>query len=201
MKKPLAFFSFGMGVLHSTKPIRKIEDLRGTKVITTSKSTSDSIQLLGGVPVTMTPSEIYQSLQRGVATAGQVSWPGAVVFKINEVTKYHTDVRFGLPGGYFFMNKDAFAKLPEASRQAIDRFSGEPWSRDMGRYANEEEEESIAKILAAPGQERDKLDPAEEERWRKLISPITEGWLKATPNGTQVLAAFRDELKRVRAGM
>jgi TRAP-type C4-dicarboxylate transport system substrate-binding protein len=199
--KPLAFFSFGMGVVHSTKPITKIDDLKGMKVITTSKSTSDSIQLLGGVPVTMSPSEIYQALQRGVASAGQVSWAGAVVFKINEVTKHHTDVRFGLPGGYFFMNKDSFAKLPEPARGAIDTASGEKLSAAMGRYANEEEEESIAKILAAPGQTREKLDVAEQERWKKLLSPITEEWLKSTPNGSVVLAAYREELAKVRAGM
>jgi TRAP-type C4-dicarboxylate transport system substrate-binding protein len=199
--KPLAFFSFGMGVLHSTRPIAKIDDIKGMKVITTSKSTSDSVQLLGGVPVTMTPSEIYQSLQRGVATAGQISWAGSVVFKIYEVTKHHTDVRFGLPGGYFFMNKDAFAKLAQPARAAIDKFSGEPWSKHMGAYATQEEEESIAKVLAEPGQNRHKLGPAEEERWRALVKPITDEWLKTTKDGDKVLAAYREELGRIRAGM
>jgi len=199
--KPLAFFSFGMGVLHSTKPIAKLDDLKGMKVITTSKSTSDSVQFLGGVPVTMSPSEIYQSLQRNVATAGQVSWAGAVVFKINEVTKYHTDVRFGLPGGYFFMNKDAFARLPEPARTAIDKYSGELWSKQMGQFATKEEEDSIVKILAEPGQTRTKLTRDEEERWRKLTSPITDEWLKSTPGGDRVLTAFREELARIRAGM
>ena len=198
--KPLAFFAFGMGVLHSTKPIARLDDLKGMKVITTSKSTSDSVHLLGGVPVTMTPSEIYQALQRGVAAAGQVSWAGAVVFKINEITKYHTDVRFGLPGGYFFMNKDAFAKLPEQARAAIDKYSGALLSQQMGQFASEEEEQSIAKILAAPGQSRLKLTATEEERWRKLTSPITDEWLKATPGGEKVLAAYRAELADVRAG-
>jgi TRAP-type C4-dicarboxylate transport system substrate-binding protein len=199
--KPLAFFSFGMGVLHSTKPIAKIDDLKGMKVITTSKSTSDSVQLLGGVPVTMTPSEIYQALQRGVAAAGQISWAGSVVFKIYEVTKHHTDVRFGLPGGYFFMNKDSFAKLPDKAKAAIDKSSGEPFSTNMGKYASQEEEQSITKVLAESGQNRHKLDDAEQERWKKLVTPITEEWIKATPNGAAVLAAYRAELTRIRAGM
>jgi TRAP-type C4-dicarboxylate transport system substrate-binding protein len=199
--KPLAFFAFGMGVLHSTKPIAKLDDLKGMKVITTSKSTSDSVSLLGGVPVTMTPSEIYQGLQRGVATAGQVSWAGSVVFKIYEVTKYHTDVRFGLPGGYFFMNKDAFAKLPDQAKGAIDKYSGELLSKQMGQFATEEEEQSITKVLAEPGQQRLKLTGAEEAEWRKRTSPITDEWLKATPNSDKVLAAYREELGKVRAGM
>jgi TRAP-type C4-dicarboxylate transport system substrate-binding protein len=199
--KPLAFFAFGMGVLHSTKPIAKLDDLKGMKVITTSKSTSDSVNLLGGVPVTMTPSEIYQALQRGVATAGQVSWAGSVVFKIFEVTKYHTDVRFGLPGGYFFMNKDVFAKLPEQAKGAIDTYAGELLSKQMGQFATEEEEQSIAKVLAQPGQQRLKLSAAQEEEWRKRTSPITAEWLKATPGGEKVLAAYREELGKIRSGM
>jgi TRAP-type C4-dicarboxylate transport system substrate-binding protein len=159
------------------------------------------VQLLGGVPVTMTPSEIYQSLQRGVATAGQISWAGSVVFKIYEVTKHHTDVRFGLPGGYFFMNKDSFAKLPDKAKAAIDKSSGEVFSANMGKYASQEEEQSIAKVLAEAGQTRHKLDDIEQERWKKMVAPITEEWIKATPNGAAVLAAYRAELTKIRAGM
>jgi hypothetical protein len=71
----------------------------------------------------------------------------------------------------------------------------------MGAYATQEEEESIAKVLAEPGQNRYRLPPAEEERWRALVKPITDEWLKSTPGGEKVLAAYREELGRIRAGM
>jgi TRAP-type C4-dicarboxylate transport system substrate-binding protein len=99
------------------------------------------------------------------------------------------------------MNKDAFAKLPEPARAAIDKFSGDLWSKQMGAFANQEEEESIAKVMAEPGQQRYKITGAEEERWQKILQPITEEWLKETPGGDKVLAAYREELKRIRAGM
>jgi len=42
------------------------------------------------------------------------------------------------------------------------------------------------------------LDPAEEARWKEAVAPVTEDWVKSTPDGAHVLAAFRDEVKAVR---
>jgi hypothetical protein len=53
---------------------------------------------------------------------------------------------------------------------------------------------------AMAGQTIASLDPAEEARWKELVAPVTEEWVKATPDGDKVLAAFRAEVLAVRAG-
>jgi TRAP-type C4-dicarboxylate transport system substrate-binding protein len=196
--KPLALFSFGLPVLHSVKPLNRIEELRGTKVIATSRTVGQSYTLLGAAPITLTPAELYSALQRGLAAGASNSWPGGVVFKLDEVTKHHLDMPFGLGGGYFFMNKDAYAKLPDKARAAIDRHAGEGFSRMVGLASDEEDTEARAKIMANPGHFHDKLSPEEAARWKQLLTPIAEEWVAATPDGAKVLAAYRAELAAMR---
>ena len=52
--------------LHSRKPIATMADIRGTKMSAQTRPTGESIERLGGVPITMQIAELYPSLQRGV---------------------------------------------------------------------------------------------------------------------------------------
>lgn len=53
---------------------------------------------------------------------------------------------------------------------------------------------------AMSGQTIASLAPAEEARWRDLVAPVTDEWVKSTPDGAHVLASFRAELAAIRAG-
>jgi hypothetical protein len=41
-----------------------------------------------------------------------------------------------------------------------------------------------------------RLSPAETDRWKKLVDPVTEGWVARTENGAAILAAYRAEVAR-----
>jgi hypothetical protein len=45
------------------------------------------------------------------------------------------------------------------------------------------------------------VDSAVVERWKKMSQPITDEWVKNTPDGEKVLAAFRAEIQNIRRGM
>jgi hypothetical protein len=49
------------------------------------------------------------------------------------------------------------------------------------------------------GHEIIELPDEEIARWRQRLAPITENWLKETPDGAKILAAYRAELAKVRA--
>jgi TRAP-type C4-dicarboxylate transport system substrate-binding protein len=196
--KPLALFTFGSSVLHTTKPIRSADDIVGQKIGAPSKSTADAIVLFGGAPVTISPPEYYQSVSRGLVLGVPVSWSGLMAFKLYEIAKYHTVTPFGLAPAYFVMNKDKFAGLPVAARASIDRHSGEALSRKIGKAGDDKDAENRDKTKAMAGHEIIELTPAERERWKKVLAPITESWIRATPNGAAILAAFHEEIARFR---
>jgi TRAP-type C4-dicarboxylate transport system substrate-binding protein len=195
--KLLGLFTFASsGEIHSVKQIRTMDDLNGMKVAAYGKLNGDTLMALGGVPVSMTPADSYQTLSRGVISAAIMSWPGVMAFKLQEVAKYHLDVALGAAGGFIIMNKDAYARLPAEARAAIDKHSGEVFTRRLGQVQVEEDANLRKVINSIPGQVTIGLTPEETARWKKAVQPAIEEWVKITPDGARVLAAFREELAR-----
>ena len=122
-----------------------------------------------------------------------------ISFRLNEVTKHHLDIPLGFAGGYFFLNKEAYAKLPAIARKAIDTYSGEPVAKKMGLGGLEINKEVMARLRSEPDRTLGTLAPQEMERWRKLLAPIAAEWVKTTPDGAKVLAAYEEEIRKIRA--
>ena len=199
--KPLALFTFPTSSLHSTKPIQTAEDMKGLKIVVTGRTLSEAVTLMGGAPVTLGPSEYFQALQRGVASGVVVSWSGALTFKLEDASRYHLGVPFGLFPSFWFMNKGSFARLPAPARDAIERLSGEAISRKLGQAGDKSTEEAIARFKSLPGHTTvEDLPPAEAARWRQILAPITETWIKNTPDGARVIDAHRAEIAAIRSG-
>ena len=195
---PLAFIVFPGLVIHAKKPIHNLADMKGLKISVEGRVLSALIPRLGAAPISLQPGELFQSLQRGLVEAVPQGWPSVPTFHLNEVTNFHLEVPLGFNTGYVFMNKDAYAKLPPAGKAAIDKLSGEAYVERL--IAADDTMEAIGRdaTKAAPGQTIAQLDPAEEARWKELALPVTEDWVKATPDGEKVLAAFRAEVLAVR---
>jgi len=198
--KALAVLGFGTSGIHATQPVAKVEDMQGLKIIALSRASGEGVQLSGAAPVTMTPAEIYQSIQRGLAAGVSFTWPGVDTFKIGEVTRHHVDVPFGMGGGYYFMNKELHAKLPDKVRAAVDKFSGRPLAEMMAKAVDTVDQESIQRVMAIPGQTHHKMDAAAQARWKARLQPMTDEWVRNTPDGAKVLAAFRAEVVKLKGG-
>ena len=199
--KPVGLFTLNASSFHtSSKPLKTVEDFKGVKLAVTSRTTGQYLEILGGVPIAMSPAEVYQAVQRGLVAGTSLGWPAVPTFKLEEVTKYHLDVPYSLNPAFVFMNKDAFARLPDKARAAIDRYAGEPYSALLGKTSDRMDEDGRQKTRAKTGHLFTTLDPAEIERWKKLFAPAIEEWVKATPDGAHVLAAFRAEVARIKGG-
>lgn len=198
--KPLGFIVFPGLVIHSKKPIHNLADMKGLKISVEGRVMSTLMPRLGASPISLQPGELYASLQRGLVEAAPQGWPSVPTFHLNEVTNFHLEAPLGFNTGYVFMNKDAYAKLPPKGCDAIDKYSGEAYVLRL--VAADDTMEAVGRdaTKATPGQTIASLDPAEEARWKELVAPVTEEWVKATPDGEKVLAAFRAEVAAVRAG-
>lgn len=197
---PLAFIVFPGLVIHSKKPIHNLADMKGLKISVEGRVLSTMIPLLGAAPISLQPGDLYASLQRGLVDAVPQGWPSVPTFHLDEVTNFHLEVPLGFNTGYVAMNNDVYAKLPPAGRAAIDRYSGLAYVQRL--IAADDTMAAVGRdaTKAMAGQTIAQLDPAEEARWKEAVKPVTDQWVKATPDGAHVLAAFRDELTAIRAG-
>jgi TRAP-type C4-dicarboxylate transport system substrate-binding protein len=196
--RPLALFTFPGIVLTSKKSIRNAADLAGVKVAAGGRLVAQGLQVLGAVPVTLVPTELYQALQRDIVNGVTISWAGVSIFKLDEITKYSLDMPLGVVPGYFFMNKDAYARLPAAARNAIDVHAGDKLNMQLSKACFEAGNANRPNLLAR-GHTISELEPAEAERWKARMAQITDEWVKATPGGGEVLAAYKAEVKKIRA--
>jgi len=63
--KILYFHAHGPGILHTKKPVEKLEDMKGMRIRSTGLS-SKVVSALGGIPVAMPMGETYDALKRGM---------------------------------------------------------------------------------------------------------------------------------------
>ncbi len=197
---PLAFVVFPGLVIHSKKPIHTLADVKGMKISVEGRVLSQMIPRLGAAPISLQPGELYQSLQRGLVDAVPQGWPSVPTFHLDEVTNFHLEVPLGFNTGYVAINNDVYAKLPAAGKAAIDKLSGKVFVERL--VAADDTMQAVGRdaTKAMAGQTIAQLDPAEEARWKEAVAPVTDDWVKSTPDGAQVLAAFRAELTAIRGG-
>ncbi|HLI22088.1 MAG TPA: hypothetical protein VKV32_13265, partial [Stellaceae bacterium] len=84
---------------------------------------------------------------------------------------------------------------PQA-KAAIDKYSGEAFSDRLGLANERANREEAKRVASLPGQSVTNLSSEQYPLWEKRIQPVIEQWVKATPDGAKVLAAFREELKQ-----
>jgi TRAP-type transport system periplasmic protein len=197
---PLAFIVFPGLVIHSKKPIHNLADMKGLKISVEGRVLSTMMPRLGAAPISLQPGDLYASLQRGLVDAVPQGWPSVPTFHLDEVTNFHLEVPLGFNTGYVAMNNDVYAKLPPEGRATIDKLSGLAYVERLISADDTMEAVGRDATKAMAGQTIAQLDPAEEERWKEAVKPVTDEWVQATPNGAAVLAAFRAEVEAVRAG-
>ncbi|HEY3917482.1 MAG TPA: TRAP transporter substrate-binding protein [Stellaceae bacterium] len=194
--KVLALFTFPGSILNSNKSVKTLDGVVGMKLAVSSRTLGDIAVAMGGSPVTLTPTELYQGMSRGVVDGILVGWTAVKTFKLEEVTKQHLSLPLGAAPAFVFMNKTAYAALPPKAKAAIDKYSGEAFSDRLGiadENANREEAKYVASL---PGQSVTKLSAEQYPLWEKRIHSVVESFEKTAPDGARLLAAYREEIKK-----
>jgi TRAP-type C4-dicarboxylate transport system substrate-binding protein len=136
--KVMTLWPFGPQVFYCNKPIKTVDDLKGLKVRSFTPSMAALIQSFGAAPVTMQFSEVYPSLQRGVADCGVTSPTSGNSGKWPEVTTHFLPLSVSGSVQGHFMNLDYWNKFsPEAQKSLTAQFKkmeDEMW--DLADRAN-----------------------------------------------------------------
>jgi TRAP-type C4-dicarboxylate transport system substrate-binding protein len=98
------------------------------------------------------------------------------------------------------MNKAAHDGLSAKGKQILDRFTGETASREMGAAFEKIALEIRDTIKGQPDQKFTTLPPEERARWVSLLEGMHKTWADSTPDGHKVLAQFKADYGRAKAG-
>lgn len=164
----------------SARPVSTMEDLKGLQIRTPTAVVGEMIQALGGQQVGMASSEVYQAMQLGTLDGLVLNYEGLLAFKLDEVTKYHTEVSAYSATFALFMNKDSLASLPE-DLQALILDSTSP---DSGYWAGigakwDGNDQNARSALVDKGHEIIALSAEERARWKQQTAAIQDEWVKS----------------------
>ncbi len=117
------------GKIHTKdKLIKSVDDLEGLKMRGPTRVISKMLEGLGATPVGMPVPQVAPSLSKGVIDGMVVPWEIMPSFKLQELTKSHTEIS-GDRGLYttpflFLMNKAKYDSLSDELKKVIDANSG-----------------------------------------------------------------------------
>lgn len=192
----LGRFNFGIGlhVFLTNKPMRRPNgdlNLTGLK-IRSSGSYLDFITALGATPVTMSPSEIYTALQRGVVNGAAASIEDAYTETLYKFLKYRIDPPFSKGVVILIGNANAIDGLPPKA-QTLLRQSALGWEQ-TSMLQEVKDQKHFAQLLAKEGQQTITLTDGAARRY---IDAYEDGvWARVKKNApdldlSKAEAAFR----------
>jgi TRAP-type C4-dicarboxylate transport system substrate-binding protein len=197
---PLFVQIYPQSQIHLAKAPKSPDDVAGLRLMVVAKTNADVATRLGAAPISLLLPELYQGLQRNTVDGALMSWTAFQPFKLAEVTTYHIDTALGTPPAMVFMARKRYDALAPEARKIIDQNSGEAESRALGKAWDEVAEEARQAVKKDPKHTVVAPSPALTAKWQAAVAPATDAWIKATPGGDKVLAAFQEAFAKVKAG-
>lgn len=164
-------------VLHTIKPVRKLEDLKGL-TIRAPGVIGDVIKALGGTPAPTPAAETYDAIAKGVIQGSFMATEASKNWRLSEVTKYITNTWIVGPSYPFYVviNKTTYNKFPPEIRVVFDRLCGE-YRMKFALMWNSIDFDGKDAIIKKGGEYID-LSKEEMERWEKAVQPVIEDYVK-----------------------
>jgi TRAP-type C4-dicarboxylate transport system substrate-binding protein len=174
--KIMFFICHGPGLLHTKKPVRTLEELKGMKIRSTGMSTK-IVLALGGTPVAMPMGDAYDALSRGVTEGIVCPYEALYGWKLAEVIKSTTE---DYPCAYFSaffitMNKDKWNALPPDIQKIIESVNKE--YIDKAGKAWDEIDKQGKDFTAKLGNQIIPLSKEEGEKWTKAAKPLLDEYV------------------------
>ncbi|MBW2545580.1 MAG: TRAP transporter substrate-binding protein DctP [Deltaproteobacteria bacterium] len=162
--------------LISKKPIRTLEDMKGLKVRSGGGPIGEAVKRLGAVPVLLTTAEVYSAFQRGLIDAVLLYDSGFVSFRLHEIGKYRTELSLGTAGIPYCLNRKTFDNLPDGLKRTF--YNAQRILAQMAGQGYENADVEAREIMKKKGIEFITLEPEELERWKALVEPTWEAFIK-----------------------
>ena len=193
--KVLYLHAHGPGLLHTKKPVKKLEDIKGMKIRATGLS-AKIVKALGGVPVAMPQGGTYEALKKGVVEGTFGPMEVLKGWKQAEVIKYTTeDYSVGYTTTFFVvMNLDKWNALPADIKKIFDEVS-DKYTDVHGKVWDSTDQEG-RKYTQSLGNKIISLSDEESARWRKAAEPVINDYIANTPDGDKHVKKIRELMKK-----
>ncbi len=175
--KVMYIHAHGPGLLHSKKPVYKLEEVKGLKVRATGLS-SKVVKALGGAPVGMPQGGTYEALQKGVVEATFSPMEVLKGWKQGEVIKSTTECySVGYTTAmYVMMNMKTWNKLPKDIQKIIEEVNAEWLVKHAAGW--DKADQAGREFSLSLGNKIIPLSKEESARWAGAVAPVFDNYVK-----------------------
>ena len=197
--KVLYLHAHGPGLLHSRKPVYKLEDLKGMRVRASGFS-AKIVSALGAEPLFKPQGYTYAYLEDHYVDATCSPMEVLKGWKQAEVIKYTIDCRcLGYTSGlYVVMNQKKWNSLPDEVQRVFEEVSAE-WISKHAKAWDDSDEEG-RKFTLSLGNKIILLSEEESARWCKAVQPVIDEYIKRAENnglpGREYVETIRELIKK-----
>lgn len=186
--------------LISTKPIVKVDDIKGLKFRVPVGYDAEKLVAAGATTVATPAAEVYTAFERGAFDGCWLTVAGIYKYKWWEIGKNLVRIQ-QFTGTVFLLtaNNNTWAKLPADIQQTIAKVG-----RERDKYHNERiraDDENGTKAMKAAGVTIRELSKEDVKKWADMAqAKLTEKWAKdadaAGKLGTKTMTVFQDLLNK-----
>jgi TRAP-type C4-dicarboxylate transport system substrate-binding protein len=195
----LAAYNTPPAQLFSNKPLMRLEDFKGLRVVGQGPVWTSTWSLLGAQGIAMGWPDIYLALERGTIDAAPGNWAASRGWKWAEVAKQPVEI--GIMGGFFnaaVVNHQSWKKVPtDVQVKWISILNGTP--ARIAKLANENEEVG-RQFAREKGRQIAVFPAAERERVAEKLVPIWQDWMdrneKARKPAREIYRAYMEVMKK-----
>jgi TRAP-type transport system periplasmic protein len=201
----LTFYGAPSAMLGTTrKQVKTIDDFKGLKLkIGGGSRVLTAIQALGVVPINITASETYMSLQKNVIDGANFNFDMMSSFKYYEVMKYYTREAFYNANFSIVMNGDKWNSLPKDIQDALTSVNGLNGAQFFGDKEFDIVEAPVraeAEKAGYPIKDVTLSDSDTQKIIQVTAKPTWDQWVKdmnasGHPDAQQILDTFQQMLK------
>lgn len=181
-------------LLNASKPVHKVEDMKGLRVRFASVTIKSYIAALGATPVGIPPSGIADALQKGTVDGVFTDYGGAhTAFRLGGLVKYTTELYSYVSSFGVAMNQNSYNKLPpELQKLIVD--TTKPKLQEIGKLWDSGDAPG-KKYLVSEGATAIELSKEQDALFKKIGAEDTARVLadldKKGHPGTKVHAAMK----------
>lgn len=160
----------------SKKKVDSIEAFDGMKIRAPGRYVGEAIKALGGTPVGLGFSEVYEGMERGQIDGFATNWAIIPPYKLHEVSKFHLDAPVYQGVIMVLMRQESYDALPQSMKDVID--AGISIENSVAIAKNIDALTASAKEeITKAGNTIYALTPEETKRWSEAVKPVYDVWV------------------------
>ncbi|WP_376092606.1 TRAP transporter substrate-binding protein [Roseomonas sp. CCTCC AB2023176] len=191
---PICVWGHDGGLIHSNRPVRTMEDMRGLKLRFPTRQNGEALRALGAAPIGMPIPQVPEAISQGAIDGAIVPWEVVPSIRLHELVRNHTEIP-GSPTLYIAtfilaMNKAKYEGLSPEVKRVIDASSGQV-AAEMAGKVWDEQGPVVLEMVRRRNNTLITLAEDEVQRWRRTTQPVVDNWVNATPGGGALLEQAR----------